>query len=84
MARTVIPINGDRIPRRPDNSTKIARRGSPANAVAEFKESGLVAGHFHQCPELLVVPALADASRTASSRVLVVLSGPSGIFMISH
>jgi hypothetical protein len=44
----------------------------------------LIAGHFHQCPELLVVPALADARRTASSRVLVVLSGPSGIFMISH
>jgi hypothetical protein len=36
---SVIPINADFIPRRSNYRAKIARRGSPANAVADFEVS---------------------------------------------
>jgi hypothetical protein len=41
----LIPINGDSIPRRCDNRTKIGRRGPPANAVADLKKFRLIASH---------------------------------------
>jgi hypothetical protein len=56
----------------------------PANAVADVKLSGLVAGHFHHWCELSAASALRNASLTASSRVLVVFSGPFGIFIANH
>jgi hypothetical protein len=42
---TVIPVNSDRTPTRLDNGSKIGGASLPANAVASFEESGLVAGH---------------------------------------
>jgi hypothetical protein len=42
----VIPINGDPAPSDTDNRAKIGRRGSPANTVAYFEKSGLVARHL--------------------------------------
>ena len=41
----VIPVNRNLAPRCSNNRTKIVRRGAPAKAVADFQESGLVAGH---------------------------------------
>jgi hypothetical protein len=41
----IIPINGDTVPSCFDYCTKISCRGSPANAVTYFEDSGLVAGH---------------------------------------
>jgi hypothetical protein len=31
--------------RRSDNDAKVRRRGSPTNTVADFEQSGLIAGH---------------------------------------
>jgi hypothetical protein len=44
---TVIPINGNFIPSRLNYRAKIAHRGSPANAIADFKMSGLIASHLN-------------------------------------
>ena len=55
-----------------------------ANAVADVEKSRLVTGHFHHLRKLLAVLALTVASFTASSRVLVVFSGPFGIFITNH
>jgi hypothetical protein len=41
----VIPSDGHATPSRSDYCALIGRRGSPANAVAYFEKSGLVAGH---------------------------------------
>jgi hypothetical protein len=41
----VIPIDSNSAPRRANNRTKVHYRGPPANAVANFKQSGLIAGH---------------------------------------
>jgi hypothetical protein len=43
---TVIPINGDSIPSRSDDRAKVRCSNAPANAVADFKESGLIARHL--------------------------------------
>jgi hypothetical protein len=42
---TVVPIDGDSTPSRSDNRAKIGRTLFPANAVANFEESRLFAGH---------------------------------------
>jgi hypothetical protein len=42
---TVIPIDSDSTPSRPDNRAKIDCHCAPANAVADAECSGLVAGH---------------------------------------
>jgi hypothetical protein len=41
----VIPRDCDSAPCRSDNCALIGRAGFPANAVASFEKSGLVAGH---------------------------------------
>jgi hypothetical protein len=42
----VIPVNGDPAPSDPDDRTKVRGSDAPANAVAYFEKSGLVAGHL--------------------------------------
>jgi hypothetical protein len=42
----VVPRNRDLAPRRCDNLTKVSCGGSPANTVAGFEASGLIASHF--------------------------------------
>ena len=42
---TVIPIDGNSTPSRSDDRAAIRETVVPANAVANFEESGLVAGH---------------------------------------
>jgi hypothetical protein len=43
---SIVPSNGDFTPRRSDNRTKVSCRSCPANTVAGFEDSGLIASHF--------------------------------------
>jgi hypothetical protein len=43
---SVIPINGDFAPRRADNDPKIVGRCGPADLIAYFEKSGLLAVHL--------------------------------------
>jgi hypothetical protein len=43
---SIVPSNGDFTPRRSDNRTKVSCLRSPANTVAGFEASGLIASHF--------------------------------------
>jgi hypothetical protein len=42
---TLIPINGNATPRGCDDRAKISDAALSANAVTDFKKSGLIAGH---------------------------------------
>jgi hypothetical protein len=42
---TIIPSDSDSVPNRFDNRAKISGAMIPANAVAYFENSGLIAGH---------------------------------------
>jgi hypothetical protein len=46
VAVPIIPRESDSTPSRSDNCGLIGHRGTLTNAVANFKKSGLIAGHW--------------------------------------